>query len=584
MLKNDIIKALILEKTMGTYGVTHIKKAEQIIPLSDSYDGYFSGGMGQANLYTIKHMSDSLLARLFANFTAHHVQDDSDDDYDDDERTLTTREIEEAIFNFSHESDVSEEAKVWFVQNLESDIRTSSNGVGPLLYLNFYNHYGRDYDYCNYLLDLDSNIYYIQGCPVSFESIRKLSVAQIDLLSRYMHEEEREKLGFKTWISDLIEDYNSLNDSNENQDNADILKQLQDIEQQAHDFFNHLLTVDDHIIEERFAQEKAQRQAYIDKMKAENPALYAEVNGNKDGNENTTKPAQVFPFPDQDFEEEDDVRSYSVRTARDLTAMQMRKVLALCNKLQALAPEAHVLLKNAMWGMEEDFQTGGISFYSPRSRNQAQQDCYEAVMNVLESEFKIGFNIMSTAGSSYKYAHELKDDAQKEDEFGGIFGTPVIEPCSYSLTQIQNDNAELVDYMHPWLAYHAQWSELRTRLSQPAQEMDSPLVWLYMSLLYQDQEVFDAVLPKAMAQLNSVEETHQKKVVATILSSVADGVHVQSLVNSLVDISAVARPVLAEDFIAHLKEHAFFAPFEAYMNNSEKAKYLDNTGGKKSKP
>lgn len=50
---------------MGTYGVTHIKKDGKTISLSDSYDGYFSGGMGQANLYTIKYLDDSLLARLF---------------------------------------------------------------------------------------------------------------------------------------------------------------------------------------------------------------------------------------------------------------------------------------------------------------------------------------------------------------------------------------------------------------------------------------------------------------------------------------------------------------------------------------
>lgn len=40
---------------MGTYGVTHIKKDDKIIPFSDSYDGYWSG-MGLANLIGLKYI------------------------------------------------------------------------------------------------------------------------------------------------------------------------------------------------------------------------------------------------------------------------------------------------------------------------------------------------------------------------------------------------------------------------------------------------------------------------------------------------------------------------------------------------
>ena len=32
---------------MGTYGITHVKKDNKIITLSDSYDGYLNGGMGK---------------------------------------------------------------------------------------------------------------------------------------------------------------------------------------------------------------------------------------------------------------------------------------------------------------------------------------------------------------------------------------------------------------------------------------------------------------------------------------------------------------------------------------------------------
>jgi hypothetical protein len=571
MLKNDIINALILEKTMGTYGVTHIKKAEKIIPLSDSHDGYFSGGMGQANLYTIKHMNNELLARLFDNFTAHLVQENQNET-DDDEPTLTQREIEEAIFNFSGEPGVSEKAKQWFNSCLTEDLRTSITGAGPLLYLNFYSHYNRDYDYCDYLIDLDAQIYYLHGYPLDFATIRELSHDKINLLGGYVDDEQEKLFGITSRFSTLLDEYFSLTHQ---QDNESVQTHLKELSTQITAFISQINSLDEGKVKAYFDKKEQDRLAYVESLKNKNIPEENEFG--------------TFPFPGGDEllqAGEDDMHAYSVRTARDLTPIQMRKILVFCNKLADMAPEAQILLKNAMWGMEEDFQSGGISFYSPRSSDILQQDCYEASMDVLEYEFKIRFNIMSTAGGSYKYAHEVTglDKKDEEEAFGGFFGTPVIEQCRYPLSEIRAENPDLIDFMHPWLAYHGNWDEVRAEIVSGNNEMDSPLVWLYMALLYQDHEVFQAVYQKAMTQFNGVDATQQKKVSATILASVTDGIHVQNLVNSLAMTASLKIVTPADEFITYLKEQHFFNPLESYMNNSEKAKYLGQDTGKKKKP
>lgn len=560
---------------MGTYGVTHIKKNDKIIPLSDSYDGYFSGGMGQANLYTIKYMSNELLARLFDSFTAHLVQDganeEDEDDYDE-EPTLTQREIEEAIFNFSREPNVSEEARQWFNSCLTGDLRTSITGAGPLLYLNFYSHYNRDYDYCDYLIDLDAQIYYLYGYPLDFATIRELSHGKINLLGGYADDEQEKLFGITSRFSTLLNEYFSLN----NQEiNETIEAHLKEVSTQIKAFISQVNSLDEDKVNAYFDKKEQARLDYVESLKNRNAA---------EENELSTSPIS-FPFPGSEEllqAGEDDMQAYSVRTARALTPIQMRKILVFCNKLADMAPEAQILLKNAMWGMEEDFQSGGISFYSPRSSDILQQDCYEASMDVLEHEFKIRFNIMSTAGSSYKYAHEVTEQDKKEED--GFFGTPVIEPCRYSLSEIRAENPDLIDFMHPWLAYHGNWDEIRAEIVSGNNEMDSPLVWLYMALLHQDKDVFQSVYEKAISQFNDVDVASQKKVSATILASITDGVHVQNLVNSLAMTASLKVSVSANEFITYLKEQHFFNHLKSYMNNSEKAKYLEQDTGKKKKP
>lgn len=522
---------------MGTYGVTHVKKDGKIIPLSDSYDGYFSGGMGQANIYTIKHMNDSLLDKLFSKFTAHLVESDGDSEHD----TLSSRQIEEAIFNFSKETSVNEEAKQWFEKVLDEDIRTSVTGVGPLLYLNYYNHYGRDYDYCDYLLDLDNKTYHIRGCPVLFSTIRQLSCLQIKLLNEYLDDSACKDLGFKKCLHDLLAEYDEL----VNDEQKQVVKKVEE-------FFKLLANIDEKTLGIYFSKKEEQYEA--------------------------RKASHYTPKVDiEEIIEDDTIRSYGVRTANDLTPIQMRKILLWCNKLTSIVPEAHVLLKNAMWGMAEDLQSGSISLYSPLSHDKIQNKCYEETMHIIENDFKIHLNMMSTAGSIYKYAHEVSnDDKNNENEFGGFFGTPIIEQCSFSVEKIKKDSPDTLNIMHPWLAYHTPWLEVRDELIKGDKTISSPLIWLYMALLNQDKEAFNKVITEAMAQFDSVDVDNKKRISTTILTSLNDGIHVQKLITTLVQSLSINPPLETKDFIQFLQKEQFFVRFKNYMNNSEKFTYLDD--------
>lgn len=533
---------------MGTYGVTHVKKNDKIIPLSDSYDGYFSNGMGQANLFTIKHMSDNLLDRLFDRFTAHLTE--QDDDYD--EKTLTNREIEEVIFNFSKEG-ATQEAQDWLKGALSDSIRTSVTGVGPLLYLNYHPHYGRDYEYCDYLMDLDKKKYHIQGCPIDFDLIRQLSVNKINFLGAYLKKDQLKKFGLKNSFSELLSEYAEMSYDEKVQKKNE--KKLAQLELKIQECLTDILKVDEKLISNYYQQQEEQRQAQLAQYDTRNKTAKSIIE-----------------------EENSDFGSYSIRTANHISSAQLRKVLVFCNKLGELAPEAQLLLKNAMWGMEENYQHGGISFFSPRGNKKVEQDCYEATMDILENEFKMKFNIMSTAGSNWKYAHEVTEtETEVDDEWRGILGTPIIEKCCYDLNDIKKENPEILQDMNVWLVYHAKYQEVRKEILETKNAGNFAIVWVYMALLNQDKEVFDIAYEIAKKQYEQLDDKIKEMVSKNYLVSLSDGQHIEKLVTSLAKVSNVERNDGTESFVQHLQDKNFLKELEAYMNNSEKGKYLKKT-------
>lgn len=149
---------------MGTYGVTHIKKDDKIIPFSDSYDGYWSG-MGLANLIGLKYISVQKLGELFDSFSARkalnqkQINNREYSEDNDDEFSLNKRQIQSFIDSVKLDTDNNKEAHEWAESIIKGDIRTSSVGVVPLLYMNIHPHYGYDYDYADYVIDLDKKVF-----------------------------------------------------------------------------------------------------------------------------------------------------------------------------------------------------------------------------------------------------------------------------------------------------------------------------------------------------------------------------------------------------------------------------------------
>jgi hypothetical protein len=64
---------------------------------------------------------------------------------------------------------------------LSDSVRASVCGFAPLLYLNINPHYGRDYDYYTYMIDLDDEVFIANNqMKISFEKIRKATVEQLN--------------------------------------------------------------------------------------------------------------------------------------------------------------------------------------------------------------------------------------------------------------------------------------------------------------------------------------------------------------------------------------------------------------------
>src|SRR5579875_579666 len=133
---------------MGTYGVTHVKKDNKIIPFSDSHDGYFSA-MGYNNLLCIKYLSIPIISKIFDKFNVTekiNVEETKDDKYrsdlsnNADYKIATQRDKDNALYLIEQDTQ-SPEVIEWMKETLNHSLRPSISGFAPLLYLNINPHY-----------------------------------------------------------------------------------------------------------------------------------------------------------------------------------------------------------------------------------------------------------------------------------------------------------------------------------------------------------------------------------------------------------------------------------------------------------
>lgn len=508
---------------MGTYGVTHIKKNEKIIPFSDSYDGYWSG-MGQANLIGLKYVSLSKLAQLFDSFTARKALSleeiesfEENFDTEDEENPLSHRQIQNFISQVSKDTQNNNEAIAWANDIVQGDIRTSSIGIVPLLYMNIHPHYGQNYDYSDYLVDLDKKVFVFNnvGLEIPLELIQKTSISHLN----YFFENDFSLLDssqYSEFCEEGIEEY--LYSLEEESEKAEGLKKVQQF------------------IVEIFAIPKTKIQAYFDNKEKERKQWLAK-----------NAPSHI---EDEDIEENEHDSYYSLFTA-EVSADKLRKIIFFLQE-KAKQPGYEFILDCAEWGLEETYIHGGIRLKSPQS--SIEQIKFQEIIHVLEYSFKQGFNIMS--GAVFGFG----DDFDKEENL-------ILQKSIYSFEELKEmltseDFDVVMNEGLPYLAYHSYLEESIQHIINQQGKTNSPIFWTFVALLSQNIELFKVIYPFAQQQLGTLTQEDKTRVDNIYLSSYYDGEQLSKVLGR------------SSHFQIDLRATTFFEDCSSVLNDSEKQEFL----------
>lgn len=483
---------------MGTYGVTHVKKDEKIIPFSDSYDGYWSG-MGQSNILGLKYVPLSKLRQLFDSFSARKAlnqegiksfEQNSEED-DDDEITLSDRTIRNFISQISQDNSQLTEAIDWATQISSGDIRTSAVGIVPLLYMNIHPHYGYDYEYCDYLVDLDKEQFVFNniGLEIPLRLIQETSILNL----RYFFETDLEfaKDRIVQDFPDFAGNLESLIYELKDQDKAIALIKLQEI-------VRFIFSLPSEPIQALFDENEKKRQEYL-----------AQYNQDK---------SQTLP---NDVQESDkDSYSYSIYSAQT-SADKLRKIIYFLQE-KSKQPGFEFILDCAEWGVEENYISGGVRLLSPQGLQKEEN--FRGIINTLEYAFKLRFNIMSGAG----FGTGLFPDEHTPDL--------TIQKSIFSFIELEKTLSEedfniVKKEGLPYLAYHTYIEEASAYIVSQNGHTNSPVFWVFIALLTQNKELFDSVYSRSKNQLASLASKDSLRVKNLYLSSYYDGEQIVKLLD-----------------------------------------------------
>jgi hypothetical protein len=546
---------------MGTYGTTHVKKDNKIITFSDSYDGYIGGGMGQANINCIKFLSTPILKNLFDKFTAsskvpvEQAQTYQEEQNDDQERgSVNQRTIEDTIYRVEQDTKDPEAAQ-WMNDVLSDSIRTSVCGFAPLLYLNINNHYGRDYDYCDYLVDLDNEVFsFHSGVKIPFEKIRKASTNQLDALCNELIE---------LLPKELQEEAKGFFYAHYTDENAEKANKIVDA----------YLTIDESTVEAYYKTKEEERQKWL----AEHETRKAETD-------------KIFA------NDSDDYGAYSIRTG-NIGVHTLRTILSLMYKVNKAIPESEFLTTHTEWGVSEDYTEAGIRIFSPMSNDKQMHAIYDNFVFLLEQQFKLRLNIFSSTGkwSFDVQPQEHDEENQDKEEFMPLMFNEVVpgpQKSVFSLEEIRKFEGQenIFGSLHPYLTIHGKYDEVRELVLNPEQKVTAPIIWVYVALLNQDAAVFDRVYPLAQEIFKELDEKNTKGVCGGYLQSLAEGLTINRIVPQYAQsLGKVVEEDNSQGFIKHLQSTTFFQDVAPYMNSAEKAQYgiksddSDEPQGKKAK-
>lgn len=503
---------------MGTYGVTHIKKDDKIIPFSDSYDGYWSG-MGLANLIGLKYISVQKLGELFDSFSARkalnqkQINNREYSEDNDDEFSLNKRQIQSFIDSVKLDTDNNKEAHEWAESIIKGDIRTSSVGVVPLLYMNIHPHYGYDYDYADYVIDLDKKVFRFNNVQLELPlvdiqntTIEHLMYLMEDDFSLIVHND------IEPIIEDGIEEflYASENDKEKSLHIANIAIQR-------------ILSLPNQTVFDFYKQKEKEREKHYQSHQ----------------NYSSKK-------LDDDNIVEDDSYSYSIYSTECSSATLRKVIFCLQEKLK----EHPFLLDCIEWGLDENYINGGLRLVSPNKKSQ--YDIFETFVRDLEINFKLRFNIISGAGFGLSNEEDIS-----------------IHKSLFSFAELKNilsldDYQVVMDNGLPYLAYHTNIDEAISFIISQSGNTYSPVFWTFIALIKQNETLFNFVYSKALNQIKDFEENDVSRIKNVFLNSFYDGIQLKTITHHDTN-----------QFINFLMKTDFFKYCEDILNDSEKIKYLN---------
>lgn len=504
---------------MGTYGVTHIKKNNKTIPFSDSYDGYWSG-MAQANLMGLKHIPLTILSKLFDNFTARKPLSEQEatifeePDFEENLNDFSQRKLSNFIAQVSLDTNNNQEAIDWAKNSVTGDIRTSMVGVVPLLYMNIHPHYGYNYDYADYVIDLDKNLFTFIGVDLSIplETIQQTHESNI----AYLFENDYSLID----ATILPENFDSIEEflyEGIEENKQDNLKTVNTI-------INAIFSIPIYKVEEYFDNKEKERQEYINQHTA---SLANKTHANEDLS-----------------------YSYSIYTA-EVSSQQLRNILFFLQEKAKQLGYAFIL-DCAEWGLDENYIQGGIRFKSPHDSQEYEK--FSEIMLVLEYSLKQRFNIMSGAGTGLGFIEDVEENL-------------TLHKSIFSFEELQNMLADndfqlVMNESLPYLAYHSYLDEAVSHVIAQNGKTNSPVFWVFVALVSQNKHLFDVVYPKAIEQLLQFELSDQHRIKQLYLSSYYDGVLLATVLNK------------QTDFVHNIKSTSLFNDCSDILNDMEKQSLL----------
>jgi len=115
----------------------------------------------------------------------------------------------------------------------------------------------------------------------------------------------------------------------------------------------------------------------------------------------------------------------------------------------------------------------------------------------------------------------------------------------------------------PYLAYHSNIDEAISFIISQNGNTYSPVFWTFVSLVKQNETLFNLTYPQALEQIKTFEESDISRIKTILINSFYDGIQLNELFHSKND-----------NFVKFLMKTDLFKYCQDILNETEKSKYL----------